>query len=287
MAFGKTITMFLIEGEASGRMTCELSNWTGLGYRLPRNKVKNCDDREDLKGPAVYMLFGTDDDGSKLAYIGESEEALTRLKTHVSEKDFWNEVLVFVSKDNSLNKAHVKYLEARLIEVAKEREHYQLNQNSEKPPRMSESERATMEQFLENIVFLVDVLGHKIFEDSAAPVSAEGEQILFVTKAKVRGCDAKGYPTTDGFKVLAGSKAATEPTPTIPKGRKQLRDRLITEGILLWSADMKELTFEKSHEFTSASAAAAICLAASANGLTEWVTEKGGVALKDFEAGNA
>ena len=96
----------------------------------------------------------------------------------------------------------MKYLEARLIEVAKEREHYQLNQNSEKPPRMSESERATMEQFLENIVFLVDVLGHKIFEDSAAPVSAEGEQILFVTKAKVRGCDAKGYPTWNFNKYL-------------------------------------------------------------------------------------
>ena len=287
MAFGKTITMFLIEGEASGRMTCELSNWTGLGYRLPRNKVKNCDDREDLKGPAVYMLFGTDDDGAGLAYIGESEEALTRLKTHVSEKDFWNEALVFVSKDNNLNKAHIKYLESRLIEVAKERERYRLNQVSPKLPRINESDRATMEEFLANIFFLVDVLGHKIFEDNAAPVSEKGEQILFVTKRKVRGCDAKGYPTTDGFKVLAGSKAATEPTPTMPKGRIQLRERLIAEGILVWSRDMKELAFEKAHEFTSASAAAALCLAASANGLDEWVTEKEGIRLKDFEAGNA
>ena len=287
MAFGKTITMFLIEGEASGRMTCELSNWTGLGYRLPRNKVKNCDDREDLKGPAVYMLFGTDDDGARLAYIGESEEALTRLKTHVSEKDFWNEALVFVSKDNNLNKAHIKYLESRLIEVAKERERYRLNQVSPKLPRINESDRATMEEFLANIFFLVDVLGHKIFEDNAAPVSEKGEQILFVTKRKVRGCDAKGYPTTDGFKVLAGSKAATEPTPTMPKGRIQLRERLIAEGILVWSRDMKDLAFEKAHEFTSASAAAALCLAASANGLVEWVTEKEGIRLKDFEAGNA
>ena len=65
MKFGKTITMFLIEGEPSGRATCELSNWTGLGYRLPRHTIKDCDDREDLKGPAVYMLFGLDDDGKK------------------------------------------------------------------------------------------------------------------------------------------------------------------------------------------------------------------------------
>ena len=278
--------MFLIEGEASGRMTCELSNWTGLGYRLPRNKVKNCDDREDLKGPAVYMLFGTDDDGAKLAYIGESEEALVRLKKHVSEKDFWHEALVFVSKDNTLNKAHVKYLESRMIETAKERERYRINQVSPKLPRINESDRATMEEFLANIFFLVDVLGHKLFEDDAAPVTEKGEQILFVTKRKVRGCDAKGYPTSDGFKVLAGSRAATTPTPTMPKGRIVLRDKLIADGILVWSENDKELLFEKAYEFTSATAAAALCLAASANGLDEWVTESEGIRLKDFEAGN-
>ena len=278
--------MFLIEGEASGRMTCELSNWTGLGYRLPRNKVKNCDDREDLKGPAVYMLFGTDDDGAKLAYIGESEEALVRLKKHVSEKDFWHEALVFVSKDNTLNKAHVKYLESRMIETAKERERYRINQVSPKLPRINESDRATMEEFLANIFFLVDVLGHKLFEDDAAPVTEKGEQILFVTKRKVRGCDAKGYPTSDGFKVLAGSRAATTPTPSFSKGRRSLREKLISLGILEWQKDGKELVFVGAHEFNSSSSAASICLASSANGLDEWVTEGSGLKLKDFESTN-
>ena len=285
MKFGKTITMFLIEGEPSGRATCELSNWTGLGYRLPRHTIKDCDDRKDLKGPAVYMLFGLDDDGKKAGYIGESEEALPRLKTHVREKDFWTEALVFVSKDNNLNKAHIKYLESRMIELATYRKRYQLTQNAPKAPRINESEQSTMEEFLSNIIFLVDVLGHRIFEEDVIPESKSGNKVIFVTKIKSRGAASKGHPTNDGFQVLAGSKAATKETPSIPKGWKRLRDELIQKGIMAWNEDRTELTFIESYEFSSPTAAAGVCMGASANGLDEWVLESNGVKLKDYEAG--
>lgn len=285
MKFGKTITMFLIEGEPSGRATCELSNWTGLGYRLPRHTIKDCDDRKDLKGPAVYMLFGLDDDGKKAGYIGESEEALPRLKTHVREKDFWTEALVFVSKDNNLNKAHIKYLESRMIELATYRKRYHLTQNAPKAPRINESEQSTMEEFLSNIIFLVDVLGHRIFEEDVIPESKSGNKVIFVTKIKSRGAASKGHPTNDGFQVLAGSKAATKETPSIPKGWKRLRDELIQKGIMAWNEDRTELTFIESYEFSSPTAAAGVCMGASANGLDEWVLESNGVKLKDYEAG--
>ena len=58
MKFGKTIKLFLMDGEPNGRMTCELSNWTGKAYKIPRIKVKDCVDRTDLKNPGVYLLFG-------------------------------------------------------------------------------------------------------------------------------------------------------------------------------------------------------------------------------------
>jgi hypothetical protein len=285
MRFGKTITMFLIEGEPSGRATCELSNWTGLGYRLPRHTIKDCDDRDDLKGPAVYMLFGLDDEGKKAAYIGESEEALTRLRTHIKEKDFWTEALVFVSKDNNLNKAHIKYLESRMIELATYRRRYKLTQNTTKAPRINEAERSTMEEFLSNIIFFVDVLGHRIFEEDAIPQSKSGEKVIFTTKNKARGAASKGHPTNDGFQVLAGSKAATQETPSIPKGWKRLREELIEKGILLWNENRTELTFVESYEFSSPTAAAGVCMGASVNGLDEWVLVSSGTKLKDYEAG--
>jgi hypothetical protein len=44
MKFGKTIKIFLIYGDPNGRMSCELSNWTGKAYKIPRIKIKDCSD---------------------------------------------------------------------------------------------------------------------------------------------------------------------------------------------------------------------------------------------------
>lgn len=119
MAFGKTIKIFLIDGDPNGRMSCELSNWTGKAYKIPRIKIKDCIDRKDLMSTGIYLLLGKNDDNKDLVYIGEAENVFTRLNQHLSSKDFWNEAIVFTSKDENLNKAHIKYLENRLHEIAK------------------------------------------------------------------------------------------------------------------------------------------------------------------------
>lgn len=119
MNFGKTIKMFLIDGNPNGRLTCELSNWTGKAYKIPRTEVKICEDRQDLKSTGVYLLFGKNDEEQDQLYIGEAENVYTRLQSHLREKDFWTEVIVFISKDDNLNKAHIKYIENRLYQLAK------------------------------------------------------------------------------------------------------------------------------------------------------------------------
>jgi hypothetical protein len=114
MKFGKTIKKFLIDGDPNGRMSCELSNWSGKAYKIPRIKIKECTDRVDLTGTGVYLLFGKDDSGKDQVYVGEAESILMRLNQQLIKKEFWNEAIVFVSKDENLNKAHIKYLENRL-----------------------------------------------------------------------------------------------------------------------------------------------------------------------------
>ena len=119
---GRKITLFLIDGDPNGRIMCELSNWSGKAYKIPRNHIKNSDDRDDLNNTGVYILFGKNENGNNLAYIGEAENIKQRLLQHRGSKDFWNETIVFISKDNNLNKAHIKYLESRLYDIAKEAE---------------------------------------------------------------------------------------------------------------------------------------------------------------------
>ena len=152
MKFGKTIKIFLIDGDPNGRMTCELSNWTGKAYKIPRNKIKDCKDRPDIFNTGIYLLFGKNQDNKDSVYIGEAETVLNRLTQHLGQKDFWNEAIVFVSKDENLNKAHVKYLENRLHDIAiNVKRYYVENSNTPTLSSISESDRAEMEEYIENI----------------------------------------------------------------------------------------------------------------------------------------
>ena len=130
--FGKSIKLFLIDGNPNGRWACELSNWTGKAYKIPRTYIKVCEERRDLLSAGVYFLFGKDTESDRdIVYIGEAETVIDRLKQQLNE-EFWTECIVFISKDDNLNKAHIKYLENRFFDIAKEVNRYILT-NSVRP----------------------------------------------------------------------------------------------------------------------------------------------------------
>lgn len=69
---GKSINLYLMDGDASGRIKCTLANWTGVAYKIPRTDLDKCKEREDLKQSGVYFLFGTSDEtGKNIVYIGQ------------------------------------------------------------------------------------------------------------------------------------------------------------------------------------------------------------------------
>jgi len=278
--FGKTIKLFLIDGEPNGRRTCELSNWTGKAYKIPRIQIKESYNRLDLKKTGVYLLFGKNEEGKDLIYIGEAESIIDRLKQHVSQKDFWNEVILFISKDENLNKAHVKYLESRLYEITKDVNRYIL-ENSSIPAKssISESEIAEMEEFIENIKLLTNTLGHKVFDKLIDESVKKTDRNVFIIDA-ARGAKGKGVPSSNGFIVLKGSEIAISTVSSMRKTFLELRSRLIDEGVVV--KDKEKFIFKQDYEFSSPSTAASIVMGRSANGLTEWKL-KNGKSLKEFE----
>lgn len=280
MKFGKTIKIFLIDGDPNGRMSCELSNWSGKGYKIPRIKIKDCTDREDLTSTGVYLLFGKDEDGKDKVYIGEAESILKRLIQQLTQKEFWNEAIVFISKDENLNKAHIKYLENRLHEIAILTNRYKVD-NSIVPTQssISESDKAEMEEFIENVKMLVNTLGHKVFEEKREFKSKQKQATFFIKAA--RGADGQGEPTSDGFVVLKGSKAAASIVNSMTSNFISLRQKLIDENVLINQGDYFE--FSEDYIFSSPSTAAVIVMGRNANGLTEW-KNKEGKTLKDFES---
>lgn len=266
MSLGKSISLFLIDGTPDGVIACELSNWTGKGYKIPRNNLKNVSNRSDLKKPGVYFLIGQNEDDKETVYIGESEDVIKRLYQH-QEKDFWTEVLVFISKDENLNKAHIKYLEFSLHNEAVEANRYKVfNSNVPTEPTISEAEIAVMSEFSTNLKLLVGALGFRIFE-KLTKSSTSKQDIYFIDAA--RGAAAAGIMTTEGFVVFRGSKIASTEVPSMPESFKKKRDQIINEKIVI------DFEFTQDYLFSSPSTAAAVVMGRSANGLKEWKLNNG------------
>ena len=282
--YGKTIKLFLMDADPDGRMICELSNWTGKAYRIPRGKVKDCSDRDELKSTAVYLLFGKAESSTAKpkVYIGEAENAYGRLVQHISEKEFWNESVVFISKDENLNKAHIKYLESRLYEIAiTANRHDVQNGNTPTKSSISEADQAEMEEFIEYLKMLINTMGFKVFEPIVKESTVNNLQLeeLFIKAA--RGANAVGKRVSDGFVVFKDSEIAIDTVPSYPKGFNTLRDELIESGLITQSED--KMKFSSDYLFSSPSAGAAVVMGRNANGLMEW-KDKTGKDLKSIEA---
>lgn len=266
MSLGKSISLFLIDGTPDGVIACELSNWTGKGYKIPRNSLKDVSNRSDLKKPGVYFLIGHNEDDKETVYIGESEDVFKRLYQH-QEKDFWTEALVFISKDENLNKAHIKYLEFSLHDEAVEANRYKIfNSNVPTKPAISEAEIAVMSEFSTNLKLLVGALGFRIFEKLTKSLTSKQDKYLIDA---ARGAVATGIMTTEGFVVFKGSKIASTEVPSMPESFKKKRAQIISENVVI------DFEFTQDYLFSSPSTAAAVVMGRSANGLKEWKLKDG------------
>lgn len=278
MNYGKSIRLFLIEGTVNGRWMCELSNWTGKAYKIPRKYVKTSYDRTELTNTGIYFLFGKSDDSDTYrVYIGEAENIYERLNTHLKEKDFWHECVVFISKDNNLNKAHVKYLENRIYTIAKETKRY-IVENSYTPTQSSlcEADSAEMEEFIYNAKLLLSTVGHKFLETSELTSDSDSETDIFSFEG--RDYSATGATTADGFVVFKNSTISRKANSSLRQSMINKRAELIKQNII-----DENNTFTQDYTFSSPSTAASIVSGSSTNGQISW-KNKQGTTLKDYES---
>ena len=277
MAYGKAIELFLVNGSADSLITAELSNWNGKAIKIPRTEVAACD-RDDITGVGVYFLICQEDDGTDSVYIGEAENVLDRLIQHLreyqsgKEKYYWNTAVVFVGRD--LNKALIRYLENRFVEIAKECGRYTiLTKNTYKNTVLKEAQVATMEEFIDNVKILINTLGYKVLVP--APQATADTTYLY---CKGSGASAKGFVSSGGFTVVAGSTVSDHTVPSLEtRGKTYFNLRKVLEG----DGTITDGAFTRDYEFKAPSAASAVVLGHTSNGNVDWKTENG-TKLKDL-----
>ena len=294
MVRGKSINLFLMDGDANGRMKCTLANWTGVAYKIPRTELDRCKERDDLKQSGVYFLFGkTEDTDEDVVYIGQAgarkngEGILNRLQEHKRnpEKDYWTEAIVFTTSNNSFGPTEISYLENRFCGLATQAKRYVVkNGNDPTPGNITEEKESELEEFIDNAKIIMGTLGHKVFVPIIIPTTVSttdvpatlttdvSDEILYFDHSGVK---ATGRRTSEGFVVFKGSQIAAKLTKSCPdptlRNREKYTDKIDANFYL-----MEDILF------TSPSSAASFIGGASLSGNATWCNADG-ITLKKLE----
>jgi hypothetical protein len=278
---GRSLELYFINGRPDGMVTARTFGWNGQLLVVPRTQLAYAFSRPEARYSGIYILLGETDEGPA-AYIGESEDIGVRLKTHDVEKDFWSTVVMVTTSGNELNKAHVRYLEARLIQEARRIGRTPLV-NGTAPPRpgLSEADIGKMEAFLEVLFFVLPAVRVDIFIERARPLvtnagpsMAVEQSPRFVLSNRKHGLRATAVVADGEFVVEAGSTARAAWEGALPQaGYARLHAELRRAEVLV--LDGGHCRFAENYAFKSPSAAAAVINGRPANGAVEWRTDQG------------
>ena len=291
---GKHIELFLVDGVAGGITTVEIAGWTGHLLAGPRAELTRIlESEETKKRNGAYILLGHDLGVTEQtrAYIGRTENFVTRLQDHNAKKSFWNRLVIITAKDAAFNEGHWGDLEARLFRRAYEVERCHLeNSNTPQGRKLSEAQTSDMIAFFAQLQVILPVLGvnilrgRKTAQANHEETKSATESPIFSLKLKNRQVDAKLQVVDDEFFILAGSRIAlnrverpvSESTEKNYASIKNKQDALVNDGSVRIDAATGYAVTTRDIPCSSTSQAGDIVTGRSSNGRKEWKLESGG-----------
>lgn len=159
-AKAKTISLLLEDGTLKGVMCIEDSSWnSGELYSAPRESINELMSSEACNKFGVYLLLS-----EEMVYVGQSMDLATRIKQHLSGKDWWERAIVLTTKDDSLNRSDIDYLESVLINKANENHKLDCdNKKKGNPQKVTKFRKVELEQYLEEAFLLMELIGVSVF----------------------------------------------------------------------------------------------------------------------------
>lgn len=286
---GRSLELYFVDGKPDGMLTAEVFNWTGHVLKIPRTRIIEGLKRHEATYTGVYILVGTDDGEPKI-YVGEAETLNDRLRQHVQKKDWWDDAIVITTAGDALHKAHVKYLESRLVEIALS-VGKALVENGNTPTRSSlnEAAAANMESFLDTLMMVlpairVDQFDEKRRQKPAQSAPAPAQQSGRFTLTLPRHDLVATARLMDGEMIV---EAGSQVRP-VWVGKSQERNSyfklhaaLLASGVIATRGETA--VFTEDYAFQSPSAAAAVVCGRAANGRTSWLLTGTKTTYADWE----
>ena len=289
----KNINMFLMDGEVTGKIKCTLSNWTGVIYKIPRIQLADLKLRDEMKQSGIYFLFGRDEEKQKdITYIGQAttrkngEGVLLRVQEHTrdSHADYFNDVIILTTQNNSFGPTEISYLENKFTQLAKESGRFIVkNSNDPNPGNVTEEKESELDEIVENTLMIVGTLGYRVFvpmtKKSEKDLPDDQSSYLYLkrkSKKSNKVIEARCERTSEGFVVLEGSQIEVIDSNVIPASLQKLRKELIDTNVI------KDGILQEKQLFSSPSYAAAFVIGRNTNGRMDW-KDKNGKTLKELE----
>lgn len=274
---GSLIRLFLVDGNPNGLRTLEISNMTIYTTIFPRTKLKDYLFRNESKKPGCYILLGDsiEEPDKKIVYVGEGESVHTRLRSHSNgekQKDFWDEAIVFTSKDDYITKTQIQHLESEVYRLIHEADRSIIN-NTQVPnkPNLSEVDTAEMKQFLNAIRLIMSSIGIDVLEPKRVLTSTKqprSKEIFY--EYKIHSARATMRIEDDKYIVLKGSTAVIKNRPSALPAIINMREKLVASGVLVKLNNENLYQYTDDYIFTSPSYAAASIAGGSENGRLQW-----------------
>ncbi|MBT0951734.1 GIY-YIG nuclease family protein [Streptococcus infantis] len=289
----KNINMFLMDGEVTGIIKCTLSNWIGVIYKIPRIQLADLKSRDEMKQSGIYFLFGRNEDKQKdVTYIGQAtnrkngEGVLLRVQEHTrnNHADYFNDVIILTTQNNSFGPTEISYLENKFTQLAKDAGRFIVkNGNEPNSGNVTEEKQSELDEVVENTLMIVGTLGYRVFvpmtKKTEKDLPYDQSTFLYLkrkSKKSNKVIEARCERTSEGFVVLEGSQIEVIDSNVIPISLQKLRKELIDTNVI------KDGILQEKQLFSSPSYAAAFVLGMNTNGRIDW-KNKDGKTLKELE----
>lgn len=166
-AQAKIINMLLYDGSLSGVIRIEDSNWNaGELFSAPRESVSKLIDTGACNRYGVYLLLS-----QERVYVGQSSDLARRISQHIAGKDWWESVIILTTKDDTLNRSDIDYLEYFLIEKASSIQNLDSdNKKSGNPPKVDIFKKTLLNQYIDEALFLMQLIGIRAFAPQKASI---------------------------------------------------------------------------------------------------------------------
>ncbi|MEK7101615.1 MAG: GIY-YIG nuclease family protein [Patescibacteria group bacterium] len=264
----QVITVVLLDGTPKGLQIITVDNWNGQAFVIPRGKLNEIHEYDEMSRPGIYFLFGDGVEKEKV-YIGQTNNLASRLSQHDTdrESEAWNKAICFAGH---LDAGLPQYLESQAIGKARGAGRYEVLNVTHPIPILTSQQRITADTYLIKLETVLLLFGYKVFDEIPTQDNVSDEYSFSQGGARGSG----SLLDTGEFVVFKGSTARKQTTDAYPASSNRLRQELLERKILIEKSDAL-LEFSEDHVFSSPSGASNMIAGVATNGWDGWKDSNG------------